>query len=91
MFPTSQTFSPSNLNFSQSTLLREINSPKNDNFSNSFSIKNCESEEILQFNNYLREAMIVENEIEKGKVELFSCSNINYENVFCFFDILLFN
>lgn len=87
MFPTSQTFSPSNLNFSQSTLLREINSPKNDNFSNSFSIKNCESEEILQFNNYLREAMIVENEIEKGKVELFSCSNINYENVFCFFDI----
>ena len=85
MGSTLQSFSPSCQNCSQNTIFREGN-PSSSNFNFSFSLKDGEYEE-EQFNNYLSELMSVENDIEKGKIELFKCNDFNFEDAFAIFDI----
>jgi len=85
MGSTLQSFSPSCQNCSQNTIFREGN-PSSSNFNFSFSLKDGEYEE-EQFNNYLTELMSVENDIEKGKIELFKCNDFNFEDAFAIFDI----
>jgi Ca2+-binding EF-hand superfamily protein len=84
MGSTLQSFSPSCQNCSQNTIIREGN-PSSSNFNCSFFLKDGEYEE-EQFNNYLTELMSVENDIEKGKIELLACNDFNYEDVFAIFD-----
>ena len=85
MGSTLQSFSPSYQNYSQNTIFREGN-PSSSNFNFSFSLKDGEYEE-GQFNNYLTELMSVENDIEKGKIELLKCNDFNFEDAFAIFDI----
>ena len=85
MGSTLQSFSPSCQNCSQNTIFREGN-PSSSNFNFSFSLKDGEYEE-EQFNNYLSELMSVENDIEKGKIELLKCDDFNFEDAFAIFDI----
>ena len=87
MGSTFQSFSPSCQNYSPNTIFREKNpSSSNFNFSSSFSLKDGEYEE-EQFIIYLNELMSVENDIEKGKIDLLTCNDFNCEDVFGFFDI----
>ena len=84
--------SPMNDNFSPTILSKPNNSFNNNNniynsYSNSFQNNNQNEFDDQQFKEYLSTLMKIENEIEKGKKELSSCYDFNYEDAFRIFDI----
>ena len=91
MGSTLYSYSPSSNNkYIQSTLSNPKKNLNFNNFSSSYSSTlrndNKKGYETGQFNEYLKVLMKVENDIERGKIELALCNDFNFNQAFAIFD-----